>query len=470
MNPLSPVLHDDAIGKLHELEQMVRYYERQADEAAGAFVQADAQLSIAKRDLTQNILAFNILSYLRNTIRLDEHEDASGIFDRTLALIHGVLHVDRSVVFLRAPGGFKVAHSLGLDASVARRLAMLTFGFTPEEIGESGYLVVNRKTKVGEFVETLRETLGIRFFVCVPIFQGDETIGYLLSGNDKEAYPFFPPFNQRHLETYTAIAGFLSVSYANLMLYRDLAEHRAKLEVYNRQLEAMVEERTEDLEQKADQLSREKARSEDLLLNLLPEVTARELQLTGQAIPRDLESVTVVMADIVGFSRISEHLDADELVARLDQVFRAFDHVIVRHNLEKIKTIGDAYMFAGGLPIENKTHAVDAVEACLEFVQYLETLRNQRRFADTGPFEMRFGIHTGPVVAGVVGSKKFAYDIWGHTVNVAKRVESASAPNRVTVSGTTAELVRRRFDLEPRGPIEIKGGEQVEMFFVTRRR
>lgn len=461
--------------QVDRLEKMVRYYERQADEAAGYFVRADAQLSITRRDLTQNILAFNILSHLRETISLHEHGDISGgvdqLFNNTLALIHSVLHVDRSLVFLsNGTGAFKAAYHLGMPHDGAKRLPLLSFEFSPEQMGGKPFLLVNRQTKSTEFIEALRELLGVRFFVCVPLTTGNEHFGFLLSSNDKEAYPFYPPFNERHYETFTAIAGFISVSYANLLLYRDLAQAKGSLEQYNQQLESMVRERTDDLHQKNDQLSREKERSEELLLNLLPEETARELQTTGQAIPRDFDSVTVIMADIIDFSSISERLDADEIVSRLDQVFRAFDHIVDRHGLEKIKTIGDAYMVAGGLPTENDTHPLDAVEACLAMSAYLEGLKQQRRFRNSAPMQMRFGIHTGPVAAGVVGSHKFAYDIWGNTVNIAKRMESASEAGRINVSRDTYDRVKHRFSAESRGAIEIKGGREVEMFYIQPRR
>ncbi|WP_116125049.1 adenylate/guanylate cyclase domain-containing protein [Lewinella sp. IMCC34183] len=188
-------------------------------------------------------------------------------------------------------------------------------------------------------------------------------------------------------------------------------------------------------------------RSDDLLLNILPRAVASELKENGKATARRYESVSVLFTDFVGFSRVAGNRDPEELVRMLDRTFRAFDDITERHGLEKIKTIGDAYMCVGGVPVEDPDHAARTVQAALEIQRYL---------AESGDFRARAGIHTGPVVAGVVGRKKFAFDIWGDTVNQAARLEQAGAPGEVTISRATCALLDDRFECEQIGTFEAK--------------
>jgi class 3 adenylate cyclase len=450
---------------------MADYYARLADANAGHIIRADAQLSLTRRELDQRTKGFRILSLLGDTISLDSHTDMGPVFDNTLARIHEVMHVDRSIVFLekqRQPGIFTVAHSLGLDPLISRRLGALLFNFNSDLMEGAEHLLVNRNTPKTPFVELLQDMLGLTFFVCVPLKSGDKVFGYLLSSNDKEAYPFYPPFDQGHYEIFTAIAAFVSAAWTNQKLYRDLAQALQGLATANSELEARVAARTEDLDQRNQQLAREKERSEELLLNLLPRQTAMELQKTGQAVPRSFESAIVVFADIVGFTDISEKMTPGELVSELDQVFRAFDHIVQRHGLEKLKTIGDCYMFAGGLPTPDPLSAIAAIQACLEFQEFLQRRKDELERQGKPYFLMRYGINCGPLVAGVVGSKKFAYDVWGSTVNIAARLESAAEVGRVNISESTYELVKDAFHCEARGAITVKHGRQIQMYYVDK--
>ncbi len=206
-----------------------------------------------------------------------------------------------------------------------------------------------------------------------------------------------------------------------------------------------------------------KKRSDELLLNILPEETAKELKQKGYADARQFDEVTVLFTDFKGFTQISEKLSPTELVSAIDECFKAFDEIINKYNIEKIKTIGDAYMAAGGLPVPNKTNAQDVVNAALEMRDWM--LKYKERKGDNG-FEIRIGIHTGPVVAGIVGIKKFQYDIWGDTVNTASRMESSGEVGKVNISQTTYELVNGRFNCESRGKVQAKGKGEIEMYFV----
>jgi len=208
------------------------------------------------------------------------------------------------------------------------------------------------------------------------------------------------------------------------------------------------------------------ARSESLLLNILPRQTAEELKANGKTQAKQFESVTVMFTDFKNFTKISEDLSPAELVSEIDECFKAFDNIISRHNIEKIKTIGDAYMCAGGLPVINTTHASDVVSAALEIQQFISNRVVQKKAEGKQPFEIRIGIHTGPVVAGVVGIKKFAYDIWGDTVNIASRMESSGEAGKINISGATYELVKHKFHFLCRGKIEAKNKGMIEMYFV----
>lgn len=215
---------------------------------------------------------------------------------------------------------------------------------------------------------------------------------------------------------------------------------------------------------RAIQLERERA--DDLLKNILPEQTALELKLHNKVQPIRYESVTVMFTDFKGFTTIAETMAPETLIAVLDECFRMFDGVIAKHGLEKIKTIGDAYMCAGGLPLTNDTHPIDAVNAAFEMLEGLRLLMLKKSPEQQAEFEMRIGIHTGPVVAGVVGSHKFAYDIWGDTVNVASRLEQGGTPGKVNVSETTFERIRHRFECTYRGRLAAKNKGEIAMYFV----
>ncbi|MBX7052535.1 MAG: tetratricopeptide repeat protein [Flavobacteriales bacterium] len=215
-----------------------------------------------------------------------------------------------------------------------------------------------------------------------------------------------------------------------------------------------------------NRISKEKKRSEELLLNILPEEVAEELKSKGEADAVLIDHVTVLFTDFKGFTAISANMSPKELVKDLHDCFSAFDRIMEKHGMEKIKTIGDAYMAAGGLPTPNKTHAEDAVKAANEMIAFIEEGKRKKIAQQLPYFEIRIGIHTGPVVAGIVGVKKFQYDIWGDTVNTAARMESSGEPGKVNISETTYALVKDQFQCVARGRIAAKGKGEMEMYFV----
>ncbi len=212
----------------------------------------------------------------------------------------------------------------------------------------------------------------------------------------------------------------------------------------------------------------EKERSDKLLLNVLPAETAEELKEKGSATPKHYEMVSVLFTDFKGFTSIAEKLSPQQLVAELDVCFLEFDKIIDKHNIEKIKTIGDAYMCAGGIPAANSTNPVDVVRAGLEIRDFMENLKTKREARGEDFWELRIGIHTGPVIAGVVGSNKFAYDIWGDAVNTASRMESSGIPGMVNISGSTYDLIKGHFKCSHRGQIQAKNKGEIDMYIVDR--
>lgn len=215
-----------------------------------------------------------------------------------------------------------------------------------------------------------------------------------------------------------------------------------------------------------NRIRHEKKRSEELLLNILPEEVAEELKEKGEAEAKLFDNVTVLFTDFKGFTNMSEKLSPHDLVKDLHECFSAFDRIMELHGMEKIKTIGDSYMAAGGLPTPNTTHASDAIKAALEIRDFIEVGKARKIEAGLPYFEIRIGIHTGPVVAGIVGLKKFQYDIWGDVVNTASRLESSGEVGKVNISETTYNLVKGMFHCTHRGKIEAKNKGEIDMYFV----
>lgn len=212
----------------------------------------------------------------------------------------------------------------------------------------------------------------------------------------------------------------------------------------------------------------EKARTEELLINILPVSIADELKKSGKVQPKYEPSATILFADFKGFTLLAERMEPAALIGLLDQYFTAFDEIVTRHGLEKLKTIGDAYMAVAGVPTANRRHPIETCLAALEIHAVTARMKAQREKMRLPALELRVGIHTGPVISGVVGRRKFTFDIWGDAVNTAALMEENGAPGRINVSETVAGHVKTLFELEPRGAIETKHGRRLEMFFLNR--
>ena len=286
----------------------------------------------------------------------------------------------------------------------------------------------------------------LRFYCGMPLINRD---GYALGSFcvvDFEPHEITPA--QRE-----SVRRLAHAAVAQLELRRQLLERDALLR---------------DLEKTRAAQASESERSDELLRTLFPASIAAELKANRPVQPRHYDLATIMFADFTGFTRLTESTQPAALVQQLNQHFTRFDEIVERHRLETLKTIGDAYFCAGGLPEPNRTHAIDACLAALEIQSYLAASNRQREKLRMQPWKLRIGINSGPVVAGLVGKRRFTYDIWGDSVNVAQRLEAAADPGRINISASTYHYVNKLFDLEPRGAIEVKNKPALEMFFVNR--
>ena len=245
----------------------------------------------------------------------------------------------------------------------------------------------------------------------------------------------------------------------NRLLERKLARLHSNV----RQMEQMQDSTSRLLSKLTQELSEERAKSQSLLLNILPQAIINRLEAGETVIADRFPEVTVLFSDFLGFTEISSEMDPSALVTELNSLFSEFDLMCERAQVEKIKTIGDAYLAVGGLPGTRADHAVAVGELALGMVEAIE----RRNAGAERSWQVRIGIHTGPAVAGVIGTRKFVYDVWGDTVNVASRLETSAEPNRIHVSESFAGRVKDRFHLEPRGSLDLKGKGKVTTYLLS---
>ena len=268
--------------------------------------------------------------------------------------------------------------------------------------------------------------------------------------------------------TFLLVQAYILAS-RNATAYHRINDLSEELNEANTNLEIKVAARTKELQGSNQQLINEKKKSDELLLNILPAEIAEELKEQGSSKARRYPSVTIMFTDFKDFTSVSEELTPEQLVKEIDYCYRHFDQLIEQHGLEKIKTMGDSYICAGGLPAMNFTHPEDVVRAALDIRDFMLAYKNKKIAASEPFFDIRIGVHTGPVVAGIVGSKKFAYDIWGDTVNLAARMEHSGEINKVNISGATYQMIKDKFNCSHRGKIEAKNKGAVDMYFAERR-
>jgi class 3 adenylate cyclase/CheY-like chemotaxis protein len=247
----------------------------------------------------------------------------------------------------------------------------------------------------------------------------------------------------------------------NLLLstYENILRQNTKLEEMHSQLTVASRQLGESLQ-----------KTQDLLYRVFPREIADELAHIGQSQPRHFDAVTVLFTDFVGFTRVAETMAPQQLISGLEEYFRRFDVLTARCHMEKLKTIGDAYVAAGGVPTPNTTHALDAALLAVAVRQCVADTAREWEGTGMPSFAIRIGLHTGPLVAGVIGEQRFTYDLWGDTVNTASRMESGGEAGRINISAATQQLVEPYFECTPRGSIAVKNRTAVEMYFLERLR
>ncbi len=277
--------------------------------------------------------------------------------------------------------------------------------------------------------------------LCLPVIKNKQLIGIIYLENN-----LIPnAFSNENTDSLALLASQIAISFENSQLYDNL--------------ENKVRERT-------NELMIEKDKSEKLLLNILPSEVANELKEMGHSDARMYNHVTVLFADFVNFTKLSEKLSPQELIDDIDEYFKAFDLIMEECGLEKIKTIGDAYLAVCGLPIESENHAKSTAKAAKAMMQLVDNLRVKKKANNEIYFDIRIGLHSGSVIAGIVGLKKFAYDIWGDTVNTAARMEQSCEPNKINISSSTYELIKDEFTCQHRGKIVAKNKGKMDMYYM----
>ncbi|MDI1353593.1 MAG: adenylate/guanylate cyclase domain-containing protein [bacterium] len=335
---------------------------------------------------------------------------------------------------------------------------ILNYGFKKSELNKINVdkdLLHIREISSGSIQEN---KVLAQFDIVIPVYDEEKPLAYLLlADNNNEELSvsrLIKHLNFLQLLTNITVTAIEKERLADELLKHE-KERRELMEKQNEILEGIVHERTKELRA-------EKEESERLLYNILPEELAEELKHKGSTTPMRYDEATVLFTDFKNFTLTSSNVSPKELVNELNEIFQAFDFITEKHSIEKIKTIGDAYMAVCGLPRQSDFHAVQAVRAALDMVRFIEKRKVKKNFS----WEMRVGIHSGPLVAGVVGTKKFVYDVWGDTVNIASRMESGGMIGKVNVSQKTFQKIKKYFECDYRGKKEAKGKGKMKMYFV----
>jgi len=230
----------------------------------------------------------------------------------------------------------------------------------------------------------------------------------------------------------------------------------------------ILEKQHVEIELQKQAIEEQKLKSDELLLNILPAEIANQLKKKGSAKSKQYKMVSILFTDFKDFSNLARTIPSQDLITELNIYFQKFDEIIEGHYIEKIKTIGDSYMCAGGLPLTNRSNPIDVTIAGLKIQKFMKEYAEEKKLKNEEAWQLRVGIHTGEVIAGVIGRKKFAYDIWGDAVNKAARMEQFGAIAKVNVSGDTYEFLKDYFDCTYRGKVEVKNNDELEMYYINR--
>lgn len=325
------------------------------------------------------------------------------------------------------------------------KMTLQKIGYTVSEIANSG-------EKVIEFLSQDKPDLILMDISLAGQLDGIETAEIISKKYDLPIVYLTALTNNETLER-----ARLTEPFGYLLKPFDERNLRSTIEMalYKHRVDSELKKRTRELET-------EKIKTDQLLHNMFPAEIVKELKINGTVLPKYYDSVSILFTDFDNFTTLASKLSADKLVKELNYIFTSFDFIIDKYGLEKLKTIGDSYMIAGGLPNVTNDHAVRITKAALEMQEVVKEVNEKNVFS----CKMRIGINTGPCVAGIVGIKKYTYDVWGDTVNISKRLESNCEPGLINISKATYNLIRDHFECEYRGSIEAKGKGEIDMYFV----
>ncbi len=431
--------------KYEQALKELNFYKNRLKELTTSCMTLEYRNSDLSKDVFQMSEGLKVIAELQN---VEEQNDREQLFDSLAESINVRLKMDvASILIPVTPGSLdyvpKYLKGFGTYNTEAVRNKLVR---VPREFFESKKAVMlNQEEPQNDFERHLRDQLEIHHLVFSPILHNKVILGYFLAGRRPQLLQKGKGVLPYHLNILDAIGGVISTVQTQL-------ERQAMLE-------RLVEERTKELKE-------EKEISENLLLNILPYETTQELKAKGTVKAKDYNLVTVLFTDFKNFTQFSAGLSSKDLVEQIDFYYQEIDRITSRLGIEKIKTIGDSYMCAAGLPIEREDHAVIAVQAAIEIRDFVKHTMLDRKGTGKPFFEIRIGLNSGPVVAGIVGIKKFAYDIWGETVNVASRMESSGEAGKINISESTYQLVKDQFSCKYRGEIPAKNTGKIGMYFI----
>ncbi|TVP48413.1 MAG: GAF domain-containing protein [Mongoliibacter sp.] len=436
-----------ALAKLKEME--IKYSKYVTGIGSGPGLNSITMMATTSVERTTSS-KLDLATILKASSSISQEIILSKLLKRLMSTVMENAGADRGLLLLKSNGKLFIealAENEGKDTQVLQHINYKDSGLLSESI--VSYVTQSEKSIVVQDAKNERRFPQCGFLkdspvlsvLSLPIMHLGKMVGILYLENNKST----AAFSQERVDLLALLSGQIAVSINNAILYENL--------------EQKVAERTVELEE-------EKRKSDDLLLNILPAEIADELKRTKKTTPQYFEKVTVMFTDFKGFTTSSELMSPEELVNELGACFSQFDSIIEKYGIEKIKTIGDSYMCVGGLPVPNSTHSIDVVNAALEIRDWMDERNEAAKHTGSPFFEIRIGLDTGPVIAGVVGTKKFAYDIWGDTVNTASRMESSGEIGKINISGKTYETIKDAFDCEYRGKIEAKNKGLIDMYFV----
>ncbi len=411
-----------------------------------------------KNGVSEIEMTSRVENHLRSYKRLSEILEENLVNKETLGLM------DRLVLFMdRADNSFIIFDSNGEIEWVNEGFIRL-YGYTIDEFKRRFGRTVFEASKNSEINQKVEKCIRTK-----------KSINYVAecqtrSGEFKWIQTTFTPIVAPSgiIERFIAIETDITKLKETEEALNQKNEYMIALTNHLKSANTLLEEQQHEINLQNKAIEEERKKSEDLLLNILPFEVARQLKSKGEAKPRDYKWTTVLFLDFVGFTKLTQELSPMDLVSALDSYFKKFDDVVDKHFTEKIKTIGDAYMCVGGLPLRNRSNPFNVVLAGLEMQNIIEEMVEETRTPHGLEWRCRIGVHSGAVMAGVVGKKKYIYDIWGHTVNVAARMQQESEVGKVNISGFTYETIKDYFDCTYRGKIAMKNSAEADMYFVNR--